>query len=495
MHVLKQIYETAAANPDKLAVVYDGEPISFSRFWRLIDTCRRDLAERRLRRGLVLVNVAHLLDSWILNLALRSLGFDTATINGAGQVELFAGQDVSAVITVQSEVNDTLAAHGVARLHLPPPSQGQLGDDAPLPSWDLEGPYGAHVLLTSGTTGRPKPVPSRAGETEAAFAMTRQVNRGLDQRFESQGAAAIFCLFDLGLWTGAGYTLPVLAWTQGAAVIFDQRGEHHLALQWPGVTRATMTPHYLIRVLRAPEGAFPYQPELRLVLWAGAITRQMLGEARRRITPLILNNLASTEVGLWASTALDSDDDLLWHRLVPTQRVEVVDDVGQPLPPGRLGEVRIALAQTGGASHLGDAKTTAAQYQDGWFYPGDLGVFDERGRLSLRGRASDVVNIDGNKIVVEPWERKLQEALGCEAVCIMAGHFGDAEDALHVFIEATAPIPLERLTGAIQATLYGYPRVQAHKVAALPRTATGKIRRLELAQQLNDGVFADPPAV
>ena len=48
----------------------------------------------------------------------------------------------------------------------------------------------------------------------------------------------------------------------------------------------------------------------------------------------------------------------------------------------------------------------------------------------------------------------------------MAGHFGDAEDAMHVFIEASAPIPLERLTRAIQNTLYGYARVQAHKVPA-----------------------------
>jgi acyl-CoA synthetase (AMP-forming)/AMP-acid ligase II len=490
MHVLKQIHDTAAASPDKLAVVYNGQPIAFARFWRLIDACRRDLAVRNLRRGLVLVNVANLLDGWVLNLALRSLGFDTAA-TGSGPVE---GYDVSAVITVRSEAeSETPAPHGAARLDLPPPSAAHLADDAPLPPWDLEGPYGAHVLLTSGTTGRPKAVPSRAGETAEAFAATRQINRALDQRFESQGAAAIFCMFNLGLWTAAGYTLPVLAWTQGAAVVLDQRGEHHLALQWPGITRATVTPYYLTHILRAPEGAFPYQPQLRLVLWAGAITAPMLAEARRRITPMILNNLASTEVGLWASTALDSDDDLTWHRLVPTQRVEVVDDAGRPLPPGRLGEVRIALASAGSASHLGDAATTAAQYQDGWFYPGDLGVFDDRGRLSLRGRASDVVNIDGNKIVVEPWERKLREELGCEAVCILAGHFGGARDTMHVFIEASAPIALERLTRSVQSTLYGYPSVQAH-LATLPRTPMGKIRRLDLAQQLNDGLFATAPA-
>lgn len=488
MHVLTRIHEVAGATPDKLAIVHNGQPISFSRFWRLIAACRQAMRAQGLARGLVLLDVGNLLDGWILSFALRSLGFDVAVINGANQVELFAGRDIAAVITVESEGRDTPESDGFARLVLPSPSQA-TGDEA-WPPADLTAPFGAQVMLTSGTTGRPKAVPSRAGETDAALLATRQVNRGLDSRFESQGADGIFCMFDLPLWTAAGYTLPILAWTQGAAVVLDQRGDTSLALQWPGITRATVTPFYLSRILAAPEGAFPYQPDLRLVMWAGAVTRQMVAEIRRRLTPMILNNVGSTEVGLWASTPIDTDDDLLWHRLVPTQRVEVVDEARRPLPPGRLGEVRIALAQEGAASHLGDAATTAEQYDQGWFYPGDLGVFDERGRLSLRGRSTDVVNLNGLKIVVEPWERKLQEELGCEAVCILAGAFGGEQDAMHVFIQTGAPISLGRLTEAIQGTLHGYPAVQVHKVAALPRTPTGKIRRIELAQQLNDGAFA-----
>src|SRR6185295_3477465 len=143
-----------------------------------------------------------------------------------------------------------------------------------------------------------KPVASRAGETDAAFTATRVNDEAGDPRFVSQGADAIFCLFDLQLWTGAGYTLAILAWTQSAAIVVDQRA-FHLALQWPGITRATVTPFSLARVLAAPEGAVPYIPELRLVVWAGGISPAMAREARRRLTPLILNHVASTEVGLW----------------------------------------------------------------------------------------------------------------------------------------------------------------------------------------------------
>ncbi|HEY3800782.1 MAG TPA: AMP-binding protein [Caulobacteraceae bacterium] len=492
MDVLRTIHATAAATPDKLAVGYNGEPVSYARFWRLIHASRRDLAGRGIPRGgLVLLQVGHLLDGWVLNLALRSLGFEVAAVGPEPDfLAMFDDRDISAVVTVAAEAQTPLAPSGAMHLSLPSPSATALKGER-LPPFRMKGPFGAHLMLTSGVTGAPKPVLTRAGETGAALASVLELARGLDTRLASQGEREVACLFDLALWTASGYSFPILAWTLRAAVVLDQRGETHLALQWPGLTRATLTPYFLKRILDAPEGAFPFQPGLRLVVWSGAVTRRMLAEARRRITPTIVSNVASTEVGLWASTPLDSDDDLIWSHIVPTQRVEVVDEQRRPLPPGRLGEVRIALAVPGAGSHLGDAETTAAQYPGGWFYPGDLGIFDERGRLSLRGRATDVVNLDGAKIPVEPWERQLQEALGCEAVCILVGHFGGADDALHMFVESAAPIPLERLSKATRETLGGWgAQVEVHKLAAMPRTPLGKIHRIALAQQLDDALTA-----
>lgn len=490
MRVLQQIHDVAVATPDKLAIAYNGAPVSYGRYWRLIDACRADLAARGLDDGLVLVGAHNIFDSWILNFALRSLGCDAVALHEPKQIALFAGRPVRAVITLEGERwGDAPPPPGAIALKLAPPSDPVFADDAPLPPFAMTGPFGAHILLTSGTTGASKPVPSRAGETDAALTSTRVNDQDPDPRFRSQGADAIFCLFDLHLWTAAGYTIAILAWMQGAGVVIDQRA-FHLALQWPGITRATMTPYSLSRVLAAPGDATPYNPELRLVVWAGGISPAMAREARRRLTPLILNNVASTEVGIWGRTPIDSDDDLQWNRIVPGQVVEVVDEARHPLPPGRLGEVRIALVRPDAGSHLGDSATTAAQYTDGWFYPGDLGVFDERGRLSLRGRAADVVNIDGFKIAVEPWERELKEKLACDGVCILAGRFGGEDDRMHVFVETSAPISLERLTEAVQTTLRGYPGVHIHKLDAIPRTPMGKVRRIELAQQLNDGVYA-----
>jgi len=111
-------------------------------------------------------------------------------------------------------------------------------------------------------------------------------------------------------------------------------------------------------------------------------------------------------------------------------------------------------------------------------------VLDGQGRLALHGRTTDVLNINGDKIATEPWEREIRERLGCDEVCILAGNFGDDSDRLHLFLEASRPITSELLTETLRSVLFGFPDVQVHKLGALPRTPLGKVRRFELAQWL-----------
>jgi acyl-coenzyme A synthetase/AMP-(fatty) acid ligase len=198
-------------------------------------------------------------------------------------------------------------------------------------------------------------------------------------------------------------------------------------------------------------------------------------------------NLSATEVGAWARTVIETDEDLRWYRLDPTRVVQVVDDADRPLPPGELGRVRVEVPAGRAPGYLGDPDTSAAFFSDAWFYPGDLGVLDGKGRLALYGRTTDVVHIQGNKFPVDPWERAIQEALNCDGVCILSGSWRGEGEELHLFIESRRPIPTATLTAAVQETLTGFIGVNVHVVAALPRTSAGKIRRIELAQQLHAG--------
>ena len=170
----------------------------------------------------------------------------------------------------------------------------------------------------------------------------------------------------------------------------------------------------------------------------------------------------------------------------------MIDEEDAPAQVGELGRIRVELSPDDQAGYLGDPETSAAVFKEGWFYPGDLGVFDAQGRVSLHGRSSDVLQIKGVKLPTEPWETAIREKLGCGAVCVLAGDWVNGVEQLHVFVQSRRPIPPGELAEALRSTISGFGEVQAHVPADLPRTELGKVKRLALAQLLREGATDHP---
>jgi len=484
--VLEQIHATAVREPGKLAFVANGRRLSYGAFWRLIIERRNALAPRLTKPGIVVISVDSMADDWVLSLAVRSLGHEAAVIREADQLALFADLEVAGVITLASERRPAAVAPsaGVPRLTVRGVFDQPVDESGPLPPLPVLLLSAGQVMLTSGTTGRSKRVVSMRGVKREAFEEYSQVYPELGAGFRQHGPDTVLNIFGLGLWTGGGHTRPIFVWSLGGAVVTHLGNDAERAFDWPGITHTLATPAYLAALMALPEGAFPYLPDMQLMVVSGALSPGLVRAIRRRLTPRIMINLSATEVGAWARTVVETDEDLRWYRLDPTRLVEVVDDADRPLPPGELGRIRVDI---GGRrpGYLGDDTTTAAFFRDDWFYPGDLGVLDGKGRLALYGRTTDVVHILGNKHPVDPWERAIQEALDCDGVCILSGSWRGEGEELHLFIESRRPVDSAALTKAVQSTLSGFPGVNVHMVAALPRTATGKIKRIELAQQLH----------
>lgn len=480
MFLLQQIRQIAAASPGKLAVVSNGSPLTYDRFWRLIVASRETLAPGLPTRGLALLAVHGLLDGWLLSLALRSLGLDTAVIAAAEQADLFEGLPVACVITLTSENwPDIGGLAGAIRLSLDPPSAQDVDDAGPPPPVPARR-CGGHILLTSGTTGTPKKVLTRIGSTAADSDM---FGDGVVQMF----AATVRNVFNLGLWTGSGYWAPVWTWCGTGAVVMHDGGDFHRALAWPGITHSVGTPQYYAYLMDLPEGAFPYCPDMTVTVMAGALSPELARQIRRRLAPIININLSSTEVGGWGRVLVTGDDDLIWYWIDPGRRVQIVDEADQVLPHGVLGRVRVALAKGAACGYVGDPASSAQTFQDGWFYSGDLGVLNGAGKIALYGRVADVIYLNGDKIAAGPWERAIQDALGCEGVCLLSGRWRGTSEQLHVFIESRRVITQGELTAALRATVRGFDQVEVHKLDAMPRTDLGKVRRIELARRLQAG--------
>ncbi len=494
MHNLDLIHAAAADHPDRVAVVFNNKPLSFSAFYRSILSTRRFLETHRPRAGAIAVIWNdNILESWCLDFALRSLGLLTASVQTAPEVAHFADSDAACVVTTYAQAAasnlDVTTLPLAAPVICVPAEAFAPGDlDAPLPP-PPQGPTDlGHLLLTSATTGVYKKVWLRptisVEQIEAGIEeyRRRQVDVGKD-------GERVLSLVNLGLWTASGYGPAISMWITGNAVSIFQHPDLWRAFDYPGLTHAMVTPGFLYDLMRLPPERPTSHPNLTLLVVGGAMSMKLAREVRERVTPRLVSTLGSTEGGMWAITPLQTDEDLRFHKINPTRELQVVDEDDQPLPAGHLGRLRVRIEADGAQSYYDDEEATAACFRDGWFYPGDLAIARDDGRISLHGRVTDIISIEGYKVAAEPIERALQERLNVDSACVFSMWGTEAEE-LHVVLQTNRPIPPEALAEAIQASLRGFPRAHVHFVEDIPRNHMGKIRRLALKQMLmeRDGV-------
>jgi len=174
--------------------------------------------------------------------------------------------------------------------------------------------------------------------------------------------------------------------------------------------------------------------------------------------------------------------------------LQVVDEKGNECPPGVEGEIVIQLTPNRPVGlftgYVDDPDRTASVLHDNLYWTGDRAVRDEDGYFYFIGRSDDVILSAGYRIgpfevesaliehhavaeaaVVSSPDRVRGEVV--KAFVILSSHFTGDKDTLvkelqdHVK-ETTAP--------------YKYPR-KIEFVASLPKTVSGKIRRVELREK------------
>lgn len=185
----------------------------------------------------------------------------------------------------------------------------------------------------------------------------------------------------------------------------------------------------------------------------------------------------------------------------PGVALRVVGPEGAILPEGDLGEVEARCPQTWFSGYWGEPEATHAAFTaDGWYRTGDLGILAQ-GRLSLRGRAKDVLIVNGRKLSLAEIDAALQAGLDLTVQAhACAVHWpGEETERLVVVLAAEAqesrrqePGRLEALAaeaGRLVARRFGLApgRIFAAWIAEIPVTDAGKIRRRALAEAVRSG--------
>jgi acyl-CoA synthetase (AMP-forming)/AMP-acid ligase II/acetyltransferase-like isoleucine patch superfamily enzyme len=172
--------------------------------------------------------------------------------------------------------------------------------------------------------------------------------------------------------------------------------------------------------------------------------------------------------------------------------VSIMDEHGQLLPAGDIGEVVIRGANvTSGYENNPSANKSA--FTNGWFRTGDQGRFDEEGYLFLTGRLKEMINRGGEKIAPKEVDEVLnQHPAIAQAIAFAVPHPTLGEDvAAAVVLKESAVVTEREILDFAAARLVDFKvPSQVLIVEEIPKGPTGKLQRIGLADKLADKLAA-----
>jgi 2-aminobenzoate-CoA ligase len=340
----------------------------------------------------------------------------------------------------------------------------------------------ALIAFTSGTTGKPK----------GAMHFHRDVLACCDtfsRHVLQPSSDDLFCgspplAFTFGL--GGLLLFPMRA---GAATLLIEQPTPPNLLKGIQDHRATIlfTAPVAYRALAEQAASFDLS-SLRKCVSAGETLPLPTFEAFEQATGIrIIDGIGSTEMlHIFIGSSGDDIRPGSTGRAVPGYRARVIDEEGNPLPPGSVG--RLAVQGPTGCRYLDDPERQRGYVVDGWNLTGDAYRMDEDGYFWYQARTDDMIISAGYNIAGPEVEAVLLEhpaVAECGVVGLPDEERGQVVSAFVVLRAETNgdAAMVKELQEWVKARIapYKYPR-RVEFVDALPRTQTGKLQRFRLRQ-------------
>jgi acyl-CoA synthetase (AMP-forming)/AMP-acid ligase II len=482
----------AARHPDRRAIVDELGAVTFEQLDRRTDALANGFAGRGIGEGAGVAIMCRNHRGFIeASLACSKLGAHalylntafatplvTAVIEREDPVAVVYDQEFAATIRSGCEGRQAFVAWVDDRRDCIHPSLEEVissADDTrpPPPSQP-----GRTVILTSGTTGPPKGA-NRASPGSLAPAA------GLLSRIplHAQGTTMIAA----PLFHAWGFAHMFLSTPLGSTLALTRRFDPEDTLRVISEQRADaliVVPVMLQRILDLPDEVFQRYDtsSLRVIALSGsALSGSLACRAMDRLGDVVYNLYGSTEVA-WATIADPVD-----LRAAPGTAgrpprgtiVKIVDDHHRELAAGETGEIFVGSqllfeGYTGGADkpRFGALMST-----------GDVGHFDDDGRLFIDGRDDDMIVSGGENVYPGEVEELLDGMSGVRETAVVGVEDERWGQRLRAFVALAdgASLSEQAIKEHVKANLAGYkvPRDVVF-VDELPRNATGKVLKREL---------------
>jgi acetyl-CoA synthetase len=349
------------------------------------------------------------------------------------------------------------------------------------------------IIYTSGTTGPPK------GALKPHRIMLGNVPGFIySHDFFPQPGDMFWSPADWA-WTGGLMDALLPAWLFGIPILgyrgrFDAEKAYCL-LEKYGIRNSFLFPTALKLMMKAvPEPRKRYSLNLRSIMSAGeSVGVTVIEWAREQLGVTINEMFGQTEINYVVGNC-----GAAWPvkpgsigRPYPGHQVAVIDDRGNEVPRGELGEIAVKRNNDPVffLEYWKNPQATREKFIGEWGCTGDQGRMDEDGYLWYQGRSDDVIKSSGYRI----GPAEIESCLVKHPAVANAAVIGKPDAARGAIVKAFVVLqsgfdPSNKLVEEIQNHVrgrlapYEYPK-EIEFIDALPMTTTGKVQRKELRKR------------
>ena len=493
-NILSRFLSAATSQGDKPFLIEDGQVIA--RFCDLDDDTARLAARLEALGGKagerIVVQVEKSPDNVLLYLSAQRLGMVYVPLNTAytaGELEYFLS-DSEPVIVVCRPADEVMvrALAGTATVvTLDDDGSGTLLEDVPetgVPVMQRAPDDLAAILYTSGTTGR-----SKGAMLSHANLLSNAVALHALWRWSSDDVL----LHILPIYHVHGLFVALHgALLAGASVLFHRGFDPATIISlFDQATVLMGVPTHYGRLLGAPELTRQACAHMRLFISGSA---PLLAEVHDRFAAVtgqrILERYGMTETGMITSNPYDGE------RIagtvgfaLPGEDVRIRDETGGDSAPGEPGVLEVRGPNVFAGYWRKPDKTAEEFRESGWFVTGDIATMASDGRITLVGRAKDLIISGGLNVYPKEIEEVIDALPGVAESAVIGVPHADMGEAVVAVVVARKGAMLD--PGAMLAGLEGQlakfkrPRHIA-VVDALPRNAMGKVQKAELRKDYAD---------
>ena len=488
----------AGQTPDAVAVVYEGEQLSYGEFDRRANQLAHYLREKGVgpeaKVGLCVQRGVWLVVGLMGVMKAGGAYVPVEAGNPAERLSYMMEESGCAVTVATSSTVEKLRGIKTSLVNLETDWEQVARRSDEKPGVAIGSDNAAYVIYTSGSTGRPKGV-------EVGHRQLVNYATALARQLQPSGGASFALVSTIAADLGNTMVYPSLLGGGRLHVISRERAWDAEGLsEYFGreqIDYLKIVPSHL-KALNGGGGAGVVMPTRVLVIGGESAGAEWIKEwSRRKPGCRIMNHYGPTEatVGALTQTAGDAErwetgsGTMVLGRPIGNAQVYILDERQEPVPVGVAGELYIG-GEGVARGYVNRGAETAERFMANPFgatagsrmyRTGDRARYQDDGKVEFLGRADDQVKVRGYRIELGEIEAALNEHPSVGQAIVMAREDEPGEKRLVAYVVAGQQVGSQELRSYLTAKLPDYMVPSAFvQVEQIPLTSNGKVDRRAL---------------